>query len=134
MSIWLASPDQAITTACACSRTHCSSTRRKQRRRKQLLTVRTLRGCAPSSSWTVIAVSGRIPATQMTPANLQQRSDQWPKVAKKHPVLEWFVATSDELYLRAREGPIGLMSLPDHAQGYNLLRGPQPAPTAGIEV
>ena len=56
------------------------------------------------------------------------------KVAKKHPVLEWFVATSDELYLRAREGPIVLMSLPDPAQGYNLLRGPQSAPTAGIEV
>ena len=56
------------------------------------------------------------------------------KVAKKHPVLEWSVATSDELYLRAREGPIDLMSLFDPAERYNLLRGPQSAPTAGIEV
>ena len=56
------------------------------------------------------------------------------KVAKKHPVLEWFVATSDERYLRARKGLIELMSLSDPAESYNLLRGPQSAPTAGIEV
>jgi len=56
------------------------------------------------------------------------------KVAKKHPVLEWFVSTSDERYLRAREGPIDLMSLSDPAESYNLIRGPQSAPTAGVEV
>ena len=61
-------PAQVITAACACSRTQSSSSRGKQRGKKQRLTVRISRGSASSSLGAVIVVTGSCRTSSLCPS------------------------------------------------------------------